>query len=95
MDRSHRLTRAVGSCLCLAATPTFAAMAVWTAIPNGHHMSMGYDGMTAFSGMTVMYALMGVFHATPWLNLLATRGSSASTAEAQQLDDGRVVSQGK
>ncbi len=52
--------------LCLAASPTFAAMAVFEAafggqagILCGHGMPMG--------GMALMYGLMSVFHLAPWL----------------------------
>ena len=59
--------------LHLAATPTFVAMALLTALtgapadmlcPAGH-------GMSSLGGMALMYALMGAFHAGPWLKLIA------------------------
>ena len=58
--------------LSLAATPTFAVMALVTGLTGG---SMG--GLCAvrppFDGMAAMYALMSVFHAAPWLRLAAGR----------------------
>jgi hypothetical protein len=64
----------------LAAAPTFAAMALLTAL-------LGGDGPVALcmaqhasplSGMVPMYLLMSVFHLVPWLNLASGRRTSAS-----------------
>jgi hypothetical protein len=52
----------VARALSLAATPTFAIMALVTAVHRG--------SMPA-TEMTTMYSLMGVFHSGPWLRLLA------------------------
>ena len=62
--------------LCLAATPVFAVMALVTA--DGGDMLCTMPGMSALSGMSVMYLLMGLFHAAPWLKRLA-RGTSHFT----------------
>lgn len=60
----------VGGWLTLTATPVFALMAVLSAgmddVPDLH--GPGMDG-----SMALMYALMSVFHAAPWLTLLASR----------------------
>jgi len=56
----------------LAATPTFAAMALLTAltgVPVDMLCQAGRD-MSSLGGMTLMYALMGAFHAGPWLKLI-------------------------
>jgi hypothetical protein len=55
--------------LGLAAAPTFAAMAAWTAFPGGQpDMScMSSHGALSLDGMAAMYALMCLFHAAPWL----------------------------
>lgn len=69
------LGRGLGRGLSLAAAPTFAAMALLTAASGGGPMdalcsSQGGQGGSPFSGMVLMYVLMSVFHAAPWLKLL-------------------------
>jgi hypothetical protein len=73
----------------LAAAPTFALMALLTAAhgdrPAGILCLTADDGLP-MSGMTLMYGLMGVFHATPWLRLvtrrrMAARGIGARTSQ--------------
>jgi hypothetical protein len=61
--------------LCLAASPTFALMAVLTAVAGGGPMEMlCASGRGApLSGMVPMYLLMSAFHAPPWLRLLGGR----------------------
>ena len=66
--------------LGLAATPTFAVMAVLTAglgggpaemlCAAGHGLSLG--------GMVPMYLLMSAFHASAWLRLICNRASSGT-----------------
>ena len=70
------LTMANG--LGLAAAPTFAAMALLTAASGGDSMgalctSQGGQGASPLGGMVLMYLLMSVFHAAPWLRLLHRR----------------------
>ena len=59
--------------LGLAAAPTFALMALWTGFCGGQPdtLCMSMQGASPLNGMALMYALMSVFHATPWLRLLA------------------------
>jgi hypothetical protein len=66
---------ALGRWLGLAAAPTFAIMALWTALSMGSPdmACMAMRGSPALSGMTLMYLLMGVFHSSPWLRLIAGR----------------------
>ena len=61
------------SFLSLAAAPTFVVMALWSAIAGGP-AEMMCSGSSALSlnGMAAMYALMSVFHVSPWLTLLFT-----------------------
>ncbi|MFZ5673090.1 MAG: hypothetical protein ACOZAM_09010 [Pseudomonadota bacterium] len=63
----------VTRCLSLAAAPTFAAMAAATGLLGGDPAAILCSGAGAspMSGMTLMYALMAVFHLPPWARLLA------------------------
>lgn len=70
--------------LSLAAAPTFAAMALVSAVSPGDPMAMRCM-MTAsyaspLTGMAAMYVLMSAFHLAPWIGLLAgRRGETAGT----------------
>jgi len=62
--------------LHLAAAPTFAAMAALTFVVGGDAQPttcLGGDPASPISGMGLMYLLMGVFHAAPWLKFVASR----------------------
>jgi hypothetical protein len=63
------------SLLSLAAAPTFVIMALWSAVAGGPAEMMCSSGGSALSlnGMATMYALMSVFHVSPWLTLLSNR----------------------
>ena len=72
------MTRRFGPWLGLAAAPTFAAMALLTAASGDGAMgalctSQGGQGASPLGGMVLMYLLMSVFHAAPWLRLLHRR----------------------
>ncbi|WP_311029517.1 hypothetical protein [Mesorhizobium koreense] len=54
--------------LCLAASPTFALMALVTAVSEGHEMGC-IMGQSPLAGMVPMYLLMSAFHLAPWLRL--------------------------
>ena len=60
--------RTLSDLLCLAATPTFLVMAL--AAGSGPGMICSAMG-APMTGMTAMYLLMGLFHAGPWLKLIA------------------------
>ena len=78
--------------LSLAAAPAFAIMALLTATYGGGPAdilcSAAHDG-SPLSGMTLMYALMSVFHSTSWLKLISrrqtTRVSDAKAVGASPL----------
>ena len=65
----------------LAAAPTFAIMALLTAVPAGGPAEMlcsAGHAASPLSGMVTMYLLMSAFHTAPWLRLLSSRRSHLS-----------------
>ena len=56
--------------LALAAAPTFALMALWSAATSGPPDVFCVQHGPALGGMTAMYLLMSAFHAAPWLRLI-------------------------
>ena len=62
----------VAGWLGLAAAPTFALMALWSAASGGppDMLCAAMQHASPFTGMTAMYLLMSAFHAGPWLRLL-------------------------
>jgi hypothetical protein len=71
---SHDATGAAGW-LGLAAAPVFAILALWTALSGTQPgmLCMGMQGASPLNGMALMYALMSIFHAAPWMKLLSSR----------------------
>jgi hypothetical protein len=65
--------------LSLAATPTFAIMALLAGIQDGGVpgalCSAAHDG-SPLSGMVLMYLLMSAFHSASWLKLIFGRPSA-------------------
>lgn len=61
--------------LGLAAAPVFALMALWTGLSGGQGdmLCMAMQGSSPLNGMAMMYGLMSVFHAGPWLRLVQRR----------------------
>lgn len=71
--------------LSLAAAPVFALMALLGGVFDGasemHGSGMhGSDGL--IDGMALMYLLMSVFHAAPWLTLIAIRRAAERRADS-------------
>jgi len=60
--------------LSLAAAPTFAVMALWTGLTGAppDALCLGVRNVLPLDGMPLMYALMSIFHAVPWLRLLSS-----------------------
>jgi len=58
--------------LRLAAAPTFAFMALLSAVGGGPKdlLCSAHDS-SPLTGMVAMYVLMSIFHSLPWLNLIS------------------------
>jgi hypothetical protein len=65
--------------LRLAAAPAFAIMALLTGVLGGGQMPMICSAdASLLTGMVPMYLLMSIFHAAPWLKLIAKSQQSVS-----------------
>jgi len=64
---------AIAAGLGLAATPTFAAMALATLFDGPSEMLCMGGHPPLLGGMAPMYLLMSAFHAGPWLKLVDER----------------------
>ncbi len=69
--------------LSLAASPTFAIMALLTAGDARADMLCSTVGASPLGGMATMYLLMAAFHAGPWLRLAARRTSLSPLPEGE------------
>ena len=74
--RRNAATLGPADWLCLAASPTFAVMALINGL-LGDPMEICQVGSDAspLSGMALMYLLMSAFHTAPWLKLVSSQGS--------------------
>ena len=74
-DKTAAVLAAVINGLYLAATPTFAIMALLTAMTgeNADMMCSAAHGAWPLGGMVPMYVLMSAFHAAPWLKRVFAR----------------------
>ena len=62
--------------ICLAATPTFAVMALLSGVLGGgvqDALCSSAHAVSPLNGMVWMYMLMSVFHSVPWLRLISGR----------------------
>ena len=58
--------------LHLAAAPTFAIMALLTAVDGGPTDALcSAAHASPLTGMVAMYVLMSIFHSLPWLKLIS------------------------
>lgn len=64
--------RKMANGLHLAATPTFATMALLTGALGSADVLCS-AGASPLGGMVPMYLLMSAFHSAPWLKLIAGR----------------------
>jgi hypothetical protein len=89
MTSSPEAMRGAAGFLSLAAAPTFAAMALLSALGGGgplEALCAAAPGGSMLSGMATMYGLMSAFHAGPWLRLLARRRSPAHHPRKTEAD---------
>jgi hypothetical protein len=63
--------------LYLAAAPTFAIMALLTAVLSGGSPLCSAASVSPLTGMVPMYLLMSAFHLPPWLKLISRRRDRA------------------
>lgn len=73
-DNGNAATIGAADFLYLAAAPTFAIMALLTAVLGGGSLD-ALCGASPLSGMVPMYLLMSAFHLAPWLKLISHRRS--------------------
>jgi hypothetical protein len=54
-------------------------MVLWTVMSSGQPdiLCMSMHDASPLNGMALMYALMSIFHAAPWLKLISRRRSVA------------------
>ena len=74
--------------ISLAAAPTFAIMALLTAIHSGGMPGMlcsATQDASPLTGMVSMYLLMTAFHSAPWLKLVSRRRSGARRSSCKDL----------
>jgi hypothetical protein len=85
--------------LCLAATPTFAIMALLTGVLGGGPPDMlcsAAQDASVLSGMGPMYLLMSAFHTAPWLRLIcALRGAGGKARDRGESARGVMSSQAR
>jgi hypothetical protein len=74
-DEGAAVALGIAKGLCLAATPTFAIMALMTGVFGGGPMDIlcSAGHRSPLSGMVPMYVLMSAFHSAPWLKLISSR----------------------
>jgi hypothetical protein len=71
------VAHAAADWLSLAAAPTFAMMALMTAVLGGgaEPLCLATQHESLLSGMVPMYLLMSAFHSAPWLSWMSGRRS--------------------
>ena len=72
-DNGNAAVIGAANFLYLAAAPTFAIMALLTAVVGGGSLDALCSGASPLSGMVPMYLLMSAFHLAPWLKLISHR----------------------
>ena len=88
----HAAAPGAADWLRLAASPTFAIMALLTSASGGAAdmmMRSAAHGVSPLSGMVPMYLLMSAFHSAPWLKLISGRRSAARRSSQNGLHHSR------
>ncbi|MCW5693339.1 MAG: hypothetical protein KIT48_13355 [Pseudolabrys sp.] len=72
---SGSIAPGIARLLGFAAMPVFTLMALWTGSSGeaGDILCMSMQGSSPLDGMAMMYGLMALFHAAPWLRLFGGR----------------------
>jgi hypothetical protein len=77
-ESGHASAFRVAEWLGLAAAPTFAIMALLTALGGGQQdVFCAMQHSSPLGGMVPMYLLMSAFHSAPWLKLISSRRKGA------------------
>ena len=69
----HAAAPGAAGWLGLATAPTFGLMVVWTVLLSSPDICTSTHDASPFNGMTLMYTLMCIFHAAPWLRLISSK----------------------
>ncbi len=79
--------------LSLAAAPTFALMALLTAVFGGKPdvLCAALQGASPLSGMIPMYLLMSAFHLRPWLKLIFAEAAASGNCARTERNFGTGV----
>ena len=72
-ENSRAAATGAADWLYLAAAPTFAIMALLTAVLGGGSPLCSIASASPLTGMVPMYLLMSAFHLPPWLKLISGR----------------------
>jgi hypothetical protein len=72
-ENGNAAAAGVADWLYLAAAPTFAIMALLTAVLGGGSPLCSIATASPLTGMVPMYLLMSAFHLPPWLKLISGR----------------------
>jgi hypothetical protein len=73
--------------LSLGAAPMFALMALWTGLfgqPDG--LCRSVPDALSLNGMALMYTLMSIFHAPPWMKFVASQKPAPSRVSPGSAD---------
>jgi tellurite resistance protein TehA-like permease len=75
-----------GHFLSLAASPTFAIMALLTGALNvgAPDVLCSTQHASPLDGMVLMFALMSAFHSAPWLKLISSRRDGVRRARSSR-----------